>query len=89
VSKATINAVNCSFCGKRASDVAKVVAGPKGVYICNECIGLCNEILLGTLGTESGLTVEALRGLLQRAAGEVAVSAPDLAAELEAASRCL
>jgi hypothetical protein len=36
--------VRCSFCGKTNWDVEKVIAGP-GVYICNECVGLCNEIL--------------------------------------------
>jgi ClpX C4-type zinc finger len=36
--------VNCSFCTKPSSAVAKVIAGP-GVYICNECIQLCNDIL--------------------------------------------
>ena len=34
----------CSFCGKTQENVRKIVAGP-GVYICNECIGLCNEII--------------------------------------------
>ena len=38
--------VRCSFCGKSSSDVEKVIAGP-GVYICNECVGLCSEILAG------------------------------------------
>jgi ClpX C4-type zinc finger protein len=36
--------VRCSFCAKPSSEVEKVIAGP-GVYICNECIGLCNDIL--------------------------------------------
>ena len=36
--------VSCSFCGKSQDQVKKIVAGP-GVYICNECIGLCNEII--------------------------------------------
>jgi hypothetical protein len=36
--------VNCSFCAKPSTAVAKVIAGP-GVYICNECIQLCNDIL--------------------------------------------
>jgi hypothetical protein len=36
--------VRCSFCAKPSSEVAKVIAGP-GVYICNECIHLCNAIL--------------------------------------------
>jgi hypothetical protein len=37
-------APRCSFCEKNQSEVAKLIAGPQ-VYICNECIGLCNEIL--------------------------------------------
>src|SRR5579884_1721110 len=36
--------VRCSFCNKVHAQVAKVIAGP-GVYICNECVGLCDEIL--------------------------------------------
>jgi ATP-dependent Clp protease ATP-binding subunit ClpX len=36
--------VNCSFCGKSQDQVKKIVAGP-GVYICNECIDLCKEII--------------------------------------------
>ena len=34
----------CSFCGKDAKMVDRLVAGP-GVYICNECVELCNSIL--------------------------------------------
>jgi ClpX C4-type zinc finger len=40
----TTTVVQCSFCAKPGSEVAKVIAGP-GVYICNECVGLCNDIL--------------------------------------------
>ncbi|XXT42408.1 ATP-dependent Clp protease ATP-binding subunit ClpX [Sorangium sp. So ce513] len=36
--------MNCSFCGKSRREVKKMVAGPS-VYICDECIGLCNDIL--------------------------------------------
>ena len=36
--------VKCSFCGKTQESVRKIIAGP-GVYICNECIGLCNAII--------------------------------------------
>ncbi len=35
----------CSFCSKGKSDVSKLIAGPNDVYICNECIELCNEII--------------------------------------------
>jgi len=34
----------CSFCGKSQSEVRKLIAGP-GVYICNDCVELCNEII--------------------------------------------
>ena len=36
--------MRCSFCGKAAHEVAKVIAGP-GVYICNICVDLCRGIL--------------------------------------------
>lgn len=36
--------LTCSFCGKSQNDVKKLIAGP-GVYICNECIDICNEII--------------------------------------------
>jgi hypothetical protein len=42
--QATAIQVRCSFCAKPSSEVAKVIAGP-GVYICDECIHLCNVIL--------------------------------------------
>ncbi len=44
--------LKCSFCGKSQKQVKKLIAGP-GVYICDECIDLCNEIIEEEL-TESG-----------------------------------
>ena len=38
------SSVKCSFCGKEQDQVRRVIAGP-GVYICNECIELCNDII--------------------------------------------
>ena len=35
----------CSFCGKTQNEVKKLIAGPMGVYICDECVELCQEIL--------------------------------------------
>ena len=43
--------LKCSFCGKMQEQVKKLVAGP-GVYICDECIELCNEIIEEELGDE-------------------------------------
>ncbi len=36
--------IKCSFCGKKQSQVRRIIAGP-GVYICNECVDLCRDIL--------------------------------------------
>ncbi len=41
--------LKCSFCGKSQKQVKKLIAGP-GVYICDECIDLCNEIIEEELG---------------------------------------
>ena len=42
----------CSFCGKSQNDVRKLIAGP-GVYVCNECIDICNEIINDDEQTET------------------------------------
>jgi ATP-dependent Clp protease ATP-binding subunit ClpX len=49
--------LKCSFCGKTQKQVKKLIAGP-GVYICDECIDLCNEIIIEELNetTQLGLT---------------------------------
>jgi ATP-dependent Clp protease ATP-binding subunit ClpX len=43
--------LRCSFCGKRQEQVRRLIAGP-GVYICNECVTLCNDILGDPLSNE-------------------------------------
>ena len=75
------NRLRCSFCGKRDSEVAKLLGGPK-VHICDTCVGVCNKILEATPSTFSGwnamtddqllsslrpavATVEATRSVLQ------------------------
>lgn len=35
----------CSFCGKPNLEVKRMIAGPDGVFICNECVRLCNELI--------------------------------------------
>jgi ATP-dependent Clp protease ATP-binding subunit ClpX len=49
----------CSFCGKSQRQVKKLIAGP-GVYICDECIDLCNEIIDEELAVPSSFDVENL-----------------------------
>ena len=46
------NEIRCSFCGKSESQVLKLLKGPNGVYICDECVELCSEIIEEELGTE-------------------------------------
>ncbi len=51
--------LKCSFCGKSQKQVKKLIAGP-GVYICDECIDLCNEIIEEELAETGELTLEEL-----------------------------
>ena len=51
--------LKCSFCGKSQKQVKKLIAGP-GVYICDECIDLCNEIIEEELTDTAELTFENL-----------------------------
>ncbi|GJM44380.1 MAG: ATP-dependent Clp protease ATP-binding subunit ClpX [Gemmatimonadota bacterium] len=46
------HAIKCSFCGRGQDEVTKLVSGPS-VYICNECIKLCNDILEEEMGREA------------------------------------
>ena len=48
------NEIRCSFCGKTESQVLKLLKGPNGVYICDECVELCSEIIEEELGVEEG-----------------------------------
>ncbi|MFC9970221.1 ATP-dependent Clp protease ATP-binding subunit ClpX [Spirillospora sp. NPDC050679] len=51
--------LKCSFCGKSQKQVKKLIAGP-GVYICDECIDLCNEIIEEELSETSDLKWDSL-----------------------------
>ncbi|WP_020615902.1 ATP-dependent protease ATP-binding subunit ClpX [Paenibacillus daejeonensis] len=63
--------LKCSFCGKSQDQVRKLVAGP-GVYICDECIELCTEIVEEELGHEEELDLkdipkpQEIRGILDQ-----------------------
>ena len=37
--------IKCSFCGKTQDAVHRLIAGPEGIYICDECVGVCSEII--------------------------------------------
>lgn len=55
----TSDLLKCSFCGKTQKQVKKLIAGP-GVYICDECIDLCNEIIVEELSEASSLGLQEL-----------------------------
>ena len=60
----TPKSVRCSFCGKAQENVRKIVAGP-GVYICDECIELCNSIIEAELyeDDKAGYTLNELNNI--------------------------
>src|SRR5690554_2755966 len=51
--------LKCSFCGKMQEQVKKLIAGP-GVYICDECIELCNEIIEEEFTDDQGMELESV-----------------------------
>ncbi len=53
-------ALCCSFCAKSQFDVAKLVAGP-GVYVCDECIELCNQIIAQEAARKGSPAQDAVR----------------------------
>ncbi len=49
----------CSFCGKSQHEVKKLIAGPS-VYVCDECVELCNDIILEELEDETSTAIKKL-----------------------------
>ena len=50
----TPKTLHCSFCGKSQHHVEKLIAGPRGVFICDACVGLCDSILAGRPVSDQG-----------------------------------
>ena len=57
--KDSFDKVRCSFCGKPRSEVKKLIAGPN-VYICNECVELCREIVEEDMASERAAAAPAV-----------------------------
>ena len=53
MARSSEKSIICSFCGKKQEQVKRLIAGP-GVYICNECVDLCNDILDEELYEDAG-----------------------------------
>jgi len=60
----TSDKLNCSFCGKVQDEVKKLIAGPS-VYICNECVDLCNEIIEEEIKGDEDTSLEDLLSPLE------------------------
>ena len=58
--------VRCSFCGKTGDQVRKMISGPSGTYICDECIELCAELIEEEFDQEPELTDEEINLLKPR-----------------------
>jgi ATP-dependent Clp protease ATP-binding subunit ClpX len=71
-SRGTRDSERCTFCDKPKRQVTSLIAGPPGVYICNECVELCNTILFEDAGRRPGAA----------AAAPAAEAAPPLADKL-------
>ena len=52
------NKIRCSFCGKSQEQVRKMIAGPNGAYICDECVDVCTEIIEEELEEEESESQE-------------------------------
>ena len=63
--------LHCSFCGKHQDQIQKLIAGP-GVYICDECVDLCQQIIADELSREE------VRKRIAAAGGDVSALTDDL-----------
>ena len=63
-SEVSSDKLNCSFCGKAQDEVKKLIAGPS-VYICNECVDLCNDIIEEEIKSEEDISLEELPSPLE------------------------
>jgi ATP-dependent Clp protease ATP-binding subunit ClpX len=50
----------CSFCFKSQHDVMKLIAGPANIFICDECVDLCNEVVAGHIPNQTKISPDEL-----------------------------
>lgn len=76
------NLTMCSFCGKSHSEVKKLIAGP-GVYICNECVDVCSNILAKGLNSPEEASSSGKKGNKSSPPKEPSATPAELVAELD------
>ncbi len=54
-----MNDIVCAFCGKHPQQVAAMISGPNGIYICDECISICGEAMMRDMGLASSAARDA------------------------------
>ena len=57
--------VFCSFCGRFKDEVGKIIAGPNGIFICEDCIDLCNKVILEDIMLEEDLAEQSKKELIE------------------------
>ena len=65
------DSITCAFCGKRPDQVTAMVAGPNGIYICNECIAMCADAMMRDMGINVDPTARDGRSASQELAGQI------------------
>lgn len=65
------NKIRCSFCGKTEEQVRKLIAGPDGAYICDECIEICAEIMDEELDHETAADFDGINLLKPKEIKEI------------------
>ena len=53
IARISTKTLYCSFCIKSEHEVRKLISGPAHIFICNECVGLCEELIAGHAGNSS------------------------------------
>ena len=53
IARTSTKTLYCSFCIKSEHEVRKLISGPAHIFICNECVGLCDELMAGRPGRSS------------------------------------
>lgn len=59
-----MNDIVCAFCGKHPQQVAAMISGPNGIYICDECISICGEAMMRDMGLASSAARDASAGVV-------------------------
>ena len=55
----------CSFCGRYKDEVGKMIAGPNGIFICEDCIDVCNKVILEDIMLEEDLAEQSKKELIE------------------------